>query len=418
MPVRYTHSPGGLIGQFGGGLAEGLGSGLGQQAAKGIGALGSLGARKIGITGPSKQEIELLVAQGLTPEQALAFSDLSEPAQRQLLANLGLQKQQQKTSTAYEGIGGLAGIGGAPGMPQQEGAPQDQQAAAEQPAGQEPINGVEPVFMPKPTDIYAYMKQAGLDSKQAKDYTSEYRKDYDKDIKAADDYIAGIKTDAKGAKGSNSRLDRMYELVTKGSLPPATVATIIDALEKGINGIVNFGVDLHGIMSGDAQEFNKLSKDFIKEAKNYFGSRVTDNDIKLLLKTVPDLAQSDEAKLRLINNLKIMNEGALVKSNAIKEIKAMYGGRTPSNIEELVEAKVGDQLDVLAEKLKKGESIIPGYEKALKSTKGDIGKIADFAGSLPSYLAGAALSGIPEKEPAMFKAPPTSLVNQLGKLGR
>ena len=383
MPVGYTHSQGGLVGQFGGGLAEGLGSGLGREAAKGLGALAGMGAKKLGIGGPSREMIDYLKSQGLSESDAYAFAEMEPRAQQQVLENIGKANAQQQTSAAYEGLGGM----GAQGMPQGAGAEQQQQAGAQQPGAPEPINGIEPVFMPKPTDIYAYMKQSGLDSKQAKDYTTEYRKDYDKDLKAADDYIAEVKKDAKGAKGSNSRLDRMYELVKKGDLAPAVASTIIDTIEKGINGIVNIGIDLHSVMNGDSQEFNKLSKDFIKEAKNYFGSRVTDNDIKLLLKTVPDLAQSDEAKLRVINNLKTMNEAALLKSRAIKEIKTQYGGRTPSNMEELVDAKIGKELDVLAEKLKKGESIIPDYEESIKKARGTTGE-------LPSTAAGAGIGGL------------------------
>lgn len=390
MPVGYTHTEPGLLGQFVGSAAQGLGGSLGRQAGEGVGSLIGAGAGKLGklagLGGPSKEMIEFLVSQGLSPQDAYAFAELDPRAQQQVMANLGQQKQQQQISSAYEGLGGLSG-----GMPQgmgAMGAQQSQQAAAQQPGAPEPINGIAPVFMPKPTDIYAYMKQSGLDSAQAKDYTNQYRKDYDKDIKAADDYIAEVKKDAKGAKGSNMRLDRMYELVKKGDLAPSSVSTIIDTIEKGINGIVNFGVDLHGIMNGDSQEFNKLSKDFIKEAKNYFGSRVTDNDIKLLLKTVPDLAQSDEAKLRVINNLKIMNEAAVVKNRAIKDIKAQYGGKTPSNIEELVEAKVGKQLDKLADKLKKGESIMPDYEEAIQKAQG--GNV----GELPSTAAGAGIGGL------------------------
>lgn len=160
-----------------------------------------------------------------------------------------------------------------------------------------------------------------------------------------------INKHAKAAKENNIRLGRMEQLLNEGHLDPAIWSSAIDAIGHGIFGA---SLDLSFLETADAQEFKKLSNDFVKSAKDYFGSRLTDTDLKTFLKTVPNLSQTDEGKRRVINNLKRFNDIALLKRKAANEVIQENGGKRPRNFEELVDNRIESQVDAIARDFKKG----------------------------------------------------------------
>lgn len=166
-------------------------------------------------------------------------------------------------------------------------------------------------------------------------------------------YFDEVSKQAKAAKDGNMRLDRMEELVKRGNLTNPTLASFLDFIERGIPlWSSNIGLDLHALESIDSQEFRKLSNDFIKSAKEFFGSRVTDQDLKAFLKTVPTLNQSNEGRVRVIQNLRSFNDIAIIKKKAMNEIIAENGGERPRNLEELVDERTSDQVDAIAKQFK------------------------------------------------------------------
>lgn len=155
----------------------------------------------------------------------------------------------------------------------------------------------------------------------------------------------------KAARNTNPVLDRMQILLNKGNLPNAAFYGLANKV-----GDV-FGLDVSALRSADAQEFEKLSNEFLKNAKDIFGSRLTNYDVSTFLKGIPTLSQSNAGKQRIINNLRTMNEGALIKQQAVKDIIAENNGRRPVNLAELVEEKVEPQLDQLAEMFAQGTPV-------------------------------------------------------------
>jgi arsenate reductase-like glutaredoxin family protein/molybdenum-dependent DNA-binding transcriptional regulator ModE len=149
---------------------------------------------------------------------------------------------------------------------------------------------------------------------------------------------------AKAARDNNTRLQRMNELINSGKLTNPLFYSILRST----------GFDFPALMTADSQEFRKLSTDFLKNAKEVFGSRLTNFDVTTFLQTVPDLALTDEGKKRLITNLENFNNGALLRQQAMNEIIRDNNGRRPANIEELVDERVGPQLDALAEQFAQG----------------------------------------------------------------
>lgn len=186
---------------------------------------------------------------------------------------------------------------------------------------------------------------------------------------------------AKGesARFANKRLDKMKGLIEKGGLPISTLYNVISSLEEvsptsgatagGLTGGL-IGGPLGGIIgtaagalispvatilkgiqrqtSPNTEEFEKLSADFIKDAKGVFGSRITDADLKAFLKTVPTLAQTDQGKLKIISNIEAFNKASLAEEESLKEVIKEHKGKRPDNLQFLVQEKTRKKLDKFA----------------------------------------------------------------------
>jgi len=151
------------------------------------------------------------------------------------------------------------------------------------------------------------------------------------------------------ASKSNKRLSRIEEINEKGYLGIPVLNSIAKTISNGVFGI---GLDLSGLMTADAQELDKLSTDFIKDAKDFFGTRLTDADLKAFIRTIPTLSQSQEGRRRVISNLRSFNDAAILKEDAMKKIVKANGGKRPENLQLLVEEIVAPQLEQMAQKFK------------------------------------------------------------------
>ena len=168
--------------------------------------------------------------------------------------------------------------------------------------------------------------------------------------KLTEPYVSEINKQGDAAKSNIERLNQMSELIQKGDLNQPAFAAIVDKISH----IPVVGIDLSSWLTADSQTFNKLSKDFLKDAKGIFGSRLTDADLKAFLQTVPTLTQSDGGKLQVINNLMRAAEGALVKERIAEEVIKENNGMRPSNIKSLVEKRAKPILDQLAKDFARG----------------------------------------------------------------
>jgi len=160
-----------------------------------------------------------------------------------------------------------------------------------------------------------------------------------------------ISENAKEAGDNNRRIGRMEELIKGGNLSYPIWNSLLDTVS---NGVFGFGIDLHSLQSADSQEFNKLSNEFLKNAKNIFGARITDNDIKAFMKMVPSLSQTDDGKMRIINNMKAYNAADLIRKQAMDDVIEQSGGQRPANLETLIEKRAKPQLDALAKEFVSG----------------------------------------------------------------
>ena len=184
---------------------------------------------------------------------------------------------------------------------------------------------------------------------------------------------------AESAKKGDLRLNKMEALIKKGNLPISTIYNVLKNLEElspthagsagafaggylggpvgaAVGGTIGALISpvatvLRGVerqIFPDTEQFEKLSNDFVKEAKSIFGSRITDADLRAFMQTIPTLGQSDQGKRKIIENIRAFNDATIAKADALKKIIKENGGKRPANLQILVEEKVGPKLDELA----------------------------------------------------------------------
>lgn len=197
-------------------------------------------------------------------------------------------------------------------------------------------------------------------------------------------YVETLKEQEKAAKESELRLKRMETLISKGKLPNAGLWSFLTKVEEspiagagagailgsallpglgtaigaGIGGLAGSltsplaGAAKSFIRTGspDIEEFEKLSADFVKNAKQYFGSRLTDADLRVFMQTLPTLMQTDAGKKKVIENLSSLNELAQIESKAARSIIRDNGGIPPIDIEQQVKDKIADRVDRVAKR--------------------------------------------------------------------
>jgi len=164
-----------------------------------------------------------------------------------------------------------------------------------------------------------------------------------------------ISKEAKAAKANDMRLNRMEKLINKGDLTNSKWAAVLHGLEHTpVIGKVASSILKASTYKPDTLEFEKLTYDFLKDAKSVFGSRLTNFDVDSYLKTLPNLTLSDVGKKRVIQNLKLFNKAAEIRKKTMDEIIYKNEGLRPRNLDSLVDKIASKELDSLAEEFKSG----------------------------------------------------------------
>lgn len=183
---------------------------------------------------------------------------------------------------------------------------------------------------------------------------------------------------AKAAAEDIMRLDRMTELVNRKKLIPPLYNAFLSKM----------GLDIPALKNPDSQEFDKIVSDMTRDIRQRFGARITNLELRIFLKSIPGLSQTDEGKRRVIRNLKILTQGALLENRTKNQIIKENRGIPPLNLQEQTMERMTPELDRLAEEFKTGIGELTEGRKKLtpeivqkfkKETKGDIRKARQLA---------------------------------------
>jgi hypothetical protein len=356
-----------------------LGSGLGQLAGHKIGQLlkthqqqqersefaktwepylGKQTANFLSNLGPEERRnalgnLEQLTGAFQQPEQQNGLAALNQQNQQQ-----GQQQQanpQDQISQALQQYFNNPTLGNQQQIPQfGQQAPQQQmgqQQGQEQGLTPERAKLIEGIFeTPERRKEKREQQKLELVQRQAQNKEKEFN------LKETKKYVEDLKVKEKASKEADLRLKRMETLIDKGKLPNAAIWSFLTKVENApyIGGLTALLADpvKSWIKSGnpDIEEFEKLSNDFVKNAKPYFGSRLTDKDLEIYMQTIPTLLQTDSGKKKVIQNLRSLNELTEIEAKAVRSIIRENGGIPPLDIEQQVQDKIGSKLDKVAKK--------------------------------------------------------------------
>lgn len=351
---RYAQGLAPLLGQETAQFLSSLGPEERKAALQNIGSLMQLG----GMGGQPMQQ-----QQGPLQESMQQLQQLQNPMN---VANfMGLQGQQSNQAM----------------LPEQQMMPQEQQNGMQgplQPGMQNKSKLIEDIF----TSPHEKREQRKIEIQEKKLALQEQQYAM-KETKA---YADTVLKDQKAQKMNDLRLNRMNKLIDDNKLPNAALWKFLSDIEdSGISNVgggglagaalgsafPGIGTVIGGIAGSvvgalasplagaaksiirkdnpDIDEFEKLSGDFVKNAKDIFGSRITDADLKAYMKTIPTLMQTDAGKKAVIANLKAVNEMGKVEAETMRQIIKENGGKRPIDLEQQVYDRMGDQLDELAQ---------------------------------------------------------------------
>jgi len=182
-----------------------------------------------------------------------------------------------------------------------------------------------------------------LDEFSAKERAEKAKKQKEIDAETKDTYKSVVKQH-KAANDDEIRLARMKELNDKGYFGSSIANSVVKAASEGIFG---FGIDLGFLRTADAQEFDKLSTDFLKNVKDVFGARVTQQEVKMYLKRIPTLMQSRDGRAKVIRNLQLFNDIAKARFNVMNDLITENKGQRPKNMEAKIEKRMTPALETI-----------------------------------------------------------------------
>lgn len=202
-------------------------------------------------------------------------------------------------------------------------------------------------------------------------------------------YYTKILDEDKAAKKTDIDTQRMIKLIEKGNLPNAAYYKLLKDLEDNVSplkgagagaaigggigtalggpvgaaGGALLGAGLGAVINPlvtlsryaqlkkypDAEEFEKLSNGFISGAKAIFGSRITDQDLRAFMATVPQLSNTESGKRAIIRNIQIMNRASHIRATIMKDIIKNNNGHRPVDLALQVEESASPHLDKLAQ---------------------------------------------------------------------
>lgn len=301
-----------------------LGVGIGSL----LGGIGSFGARKLSEKSEKEHQAKedkdlenMLRQQGYTDTEIATIKYMPSHLRGKALLDLQQQKQvaqqQQASRSAYQNaVANLLGKGGA----------------------QEAV------------DLSA-LSDKELD--KLLNLSMKYQELGSKDVSARQKTAAPIKREIikeyKSSQKSGDALQQLEDLTNYGDMDSPLWITALRTLR----------LDSPALMKADSAVFEKVRNEFLPQMKATFGARITDKDLEMFIKGLPDLSQSKEGRLKVIKIMKEVNKASKARYDALKSIEKEHGDKLPYNIESLVEDRVETKLDHIADNLRKIH--VPGF---------------------------------------------------------
>lgn len=206
------------------------------------------------------------------------------------------------------------------------------------------------------------------------------RKEKVEAFKLSKDERRAIIDAGKSARQNLHDLDRMEDLEKEGKLD---TPGYLEFLKRS-------GLDVPALMDEGSQEYQKIAQTFLRDAKTYLGSRISNFELEQFLKTIPSLSQSPEGRKRVISNLKRFNRISLEYSNALKSVIKENKGIPPLDLLEQVDDKVEKKMDHYADLFKKdlARPVAAPQNRLITAAQSTAGSILGAPAAIINAIAG------------------------------
>jgi hypothetical protein len=144
------------------------------------------------------------------------------------------------------------------------------------------------------------------------------------------------------------RYNRLTNLNNSHKLPEGAASLVINPDTGETYGVAQ----LAGLVNKETQDFVKTMNDFLIDAKNYFGSRVTNFDVSAFKSRLPTLLNSEEGRRLIIEQMKLMEELQIVHDKELENGLKHYGRNASySDIQRVVDDKTGKREASIIDKI-------------------------------------------------------------------
>jgi len=216
--------------------------------------------------------------------------------------------------------------------------------------------------------------ERALEEKSKREAKKAEAQDTKEKFKFNKDLRESIIKDSQSARSQLTDLSRIDELNKSGKLD---TPGYVEFLKRS-------GLDIPALMNPESEEFQKIVQNFTKDAKTYFGGRVSNFEVEQFLKTVPSLSQSPEGRNRVMSNLKRLSQAKLDYYNTYKEILRDNKGVPPYDLLEQLEDRMESKYEKLSEAFRKSlEKKVPaGQNRLITALQATVGSIAGIPGAV------------------------------------
>lgn len=354
--------------------------------------LGLLGGLSAGLQSLAQQNVQHMLQQqqlqqtarglealGFDVGEAQALSGLPTGALQEIIK---FQQKAPQEQAFAQALGQLTGVG-IPSLGAQPG-PQDIGQITDRPEA--PRANIElPQAMPEPlaprltADQAFKLAQLGIKREEMLDKRNIEL------FKLTKDERKEIMSKARSARQNIEDLTRLEELSNEGKLD---TPGYVEFLKRS-------GLDFPALMNPDSEEFIKIANNFMRDAKQYFGGRVSNYEIEQFLKTIPSLSQSPQGRQRVIANLKRFNRTAQEYYKAMRQVVNENRGVPPLDLQEKIEDRIDHKLQKISDQFRKDlakktpaaqSKLVAGLQAAAGSVIGAPGKLLGGIGGLLASL--------------------------------
>jgi len=164
--------------------------------------------------------------------------------------------------------------------------------------------------------------------------------------KASQEYVNDVRKRTRKLNDIERNLEKMKKYNNSGKLSGPFASSIVNLAKAG-----GHGVDLSSLLSRESQGFNKVGVNFLRYAKDYLGTRMTEKEVFKFLEAFPSLTNSKEGRDEIFSIWDEMIASDKAESKALEDIIKANGGRVPPNAEGLVSDAIESHKEQLHQRL-------------------------------------------------------------------